>query len=160
MLTFDTDETRAFWQKSCLATGVDAATSHHAGTFAEPVSSDRASFIDVLAEMARDGTKCGTAHMLLQFVTEEIRIREPGDCWIVTTTQGKPLCVVQITAVAITPFEDVGEAFAASEGEGDLSVEHWRGAHINYFKKQCARWGRLWHDRQPIVCESFELIYP
>ncbi len=159
MLRFDTPTTQAFWEKACTATGIDPATTHHAGTFAEPRTPDRAAFIDVLAGMAARGQKRGTAHMKLQFEQEAIPMRKPGDCWIVTTTAGEPTCVVQITGVAITPFEDVGEAFAASEGEGDLSVAHWRGAHLQYFKDQCAKWGHVWRDDQPIVCESFELVY-
>ena len=127
--------------------------------FAEPSTPDRAAFIDVLSGMARDGDKRGTAHMRLQFEQEDILLREAGDCWIVTTTDREPLCVVPITGVAITPFDQVGEIFAASEGEGDLSVAHWRGAHIAYFKRQCRRWDREWRDDRPVVCESFELVY-
>jgi uncharacterized protein YhfF len=97
--------------------------------------------------------------MRLQFEQENIPMREPGDCWIVTTTDGAPLCVVRMTGVAITPFDQVAVEFAASEGEGDLSVAHWRGAHINYFKSQCERWGVDWRDDQPVVCENFERAY-
>ncbi|MDG2480518.1 MAG: ASCH domain-containing protein [Alphaproteobacteria bacterium] len=159
MLRFDTPATREFWQQACHSAGVEPATTHHAGTFAEPRTPERAPFLDQLSMMAADGQKCGTAHMKLQFDHETIPMRRPGDCWIVTTVAGDPLCVVRITGVTITPFEDVGDAFAASEGEGDLSVVHWRGAHINYFRDQCEKWGHTWHDAMPIVCESFELIY-
>lgn len=160
MLHFDTAETRTFWEQACQAAGIDPASTYHAGTFAEPVSVDRAAFIDQLADMARDGAKRGTAHMLLQFEQENIRMREPGDFWLVTTTQGIPVCLVRVTAVAIIPFADVGAEFAASEGEGDLSVDHWRGAHSTYFKRQCERWGEPWHDRRQVVCESFDVVLP
>ncbi len=159
MLRFDTAATQAFWREACAATGIDPATTYHSGTFAEPTTPDRAEFINELSGMARDGDKRGTAHMRLQFEQENIAMREPGDCWIVTTTDGVPLCVVRMTGVAITPFDQVAVEFAASEGEGDLSVAHWRGAHINYFKSQCKRWGEEWRDDRPIVCESFELAY-
>ena len=117
-------------------------------------------FIDELAGMARDGQKRGTAHMQLQFEKDGIAMREPGDCWILTTTDGAPLCVLRITDVAITAFNEVGEAFAAREGEGDLSIAHWRGAHLDYFKHQCANWQCEWRDDTPVVCESFERVYP
>lgn len=160
MLRFDTAETQKFWQEACGACGLDPATPHHAGTFAEPVRPERAAFIDELAQMAADGRKHGTAHMLAQFEHDGIPLRLEGDCWIVTTIAGAPLCVVRITDVAVTPYEEVGEEFAACEGEGDLTVRYWRGAHLNYFKAQCLKWDLEWHDRQPIVCEQFELIYP
>ena len=76
-----------------------------------------------------------------------------------TTTVGKPLCVVRITNVAILPYEDVGLEFAASEGEGDLSLEYWHGAHLGYFQQQCSKWGHEWRDDQPVVCESFEVVH-
>ncbi len=159
MLIFTTPEIDAFWREACKATGIDPTTTHHAGTFAEPRKDVHVAFIDELAGMARDGQKRGTAHMQLHFEHEDIRMREAGDCWIVTTVAGTPLCVVRITNVAITPFIEVGEAFAASEGEGDLSVAHWRGAHLGYFEEQCDLWGHEWCDDAPVVCESFELVF-
>lgn len=161
MLFFDTPGTREFWRKACAQADIDPQTPHHAGTFAEPDADDPedAEFIDSLSELARSGNKRGTAHMALHFEHEGIRIREPGDAWIVTNTRGEPLCVVRITQVAITPFDQVGEEFAASEGEGDLSIAHWRKAHLDYFRNQCAQWNHTWRDDQPVVCESFELVY-
>ena len=49
MLIFDTAETQAFWRQACEATGIDPATTHHAGTFAEPSSDDDVPFLDELA---------------------------------------------------------------------------------------------------------------
>ncbi len=165
MLFFDTAETQAFWRDACGATGIDPGTTYHAGTFAEPVEEDempigvQVAITEELSRLARDGEKRGTTHMRLHFEQEAIRMREPGDCWIVTTVAGAPLCVVRITTVEIMPFDQVGEVFAASEGEGDLSLEYWRGAHIDYFKAQCRQWGHEWRNDQPVVCESFELVH-
>jgi uncharacterized protein YhfF len=160
MLRFDTPATRAFWTEACAATGIDPATDHHAGTFSEPDGSEgKEAFIDSLSEMARAGDKRGTAHMALHFSHEKIAMRKPGDCWIVTTCAGDPLCLVRITDVAIVPFNEVGAAFAASEGEGDLSVAFWREAHIHYFKRQCKAWNVEWRDDCAVVCESFERVY-
>ncbi len=97
--------------------------------------------------------------MRLEFEHRGIRMREVGDCWTVTTTAGSPLCVVRITNVAILSYEDVGLEFAASEGEGDLSLEYWHCAHRGYFQNQCRLWGHEWHEDTPVVCESFEVIY-
>lgn len=165
MLFFDTPETDAFWREACTAAGIDPATTHHAGTFAEPVEEDelpiaeQVAIIEQLSGLARDGAKRGTTHMRLHFEQEAIRMREPGDCWVVTTMAGEPLCVVRITTVEIMPFDQVGEAFAASEGEGDLSLEYWRHGHLAYFTAQCRHWDKPWRDDQPVVCESFELVH-
>ena len=54
MLQFETPEFDAFWRAACDALGIDTASSHCAGTFAEPRSSDRVASIDALAELAFD----------------------------------------------------------------------------------------------------------
>lgn len=159
MLIFDTPDTETFWQRACDATGTDPATPHHAGTFAGPDGDVEAAFIDELTGLAAGGQKRGTTHMRLEFEHRGIRMREVGDCWTVTTTQGQPLCVVRITNVAIVAFEDVGLEFAASEGEGDLSFEYWHSGHCRYFQSQCAKWGYEWREDTPVVCESFEVIH-
>ena len=160
MLVFDTPEIDAFWQKACRETGIDPAMTHHAGTFAEAdEGSEWAAVIDELAAMVAEGRKRGTAHMRAHFEHEGIRMREPWDCWVVTTCAKTPVCVVRMTNVAVVPWNAVREEFAASEGEGDLSLEHWRGAHFDYFQRQCAAWGVEWREDMPIACESFELVY-
>ena len=160
MLTFDTPQTQAFWREACSALGLATDTPHHVGTFAEPTTPDRAAFIDGLAKMARDGEKRGTAHLKRQFEIETLQARELGDYWLVTTTEGEPICVVRVYAVDIVPFDKVSEAFAASEGEGDLSLRHWREVHGTYFTRQCARWNHEWSEDELVVCESFEAVYP
>jgi len=56
-------------------------------------------------------------------------------------------------------LDQVSEAFAASEGEGDLSLAHWRDVHRAYYQKQCAAWGIDWREDLPVVCENFELSH-
>ncbi len=159
MLFFDTPETAAFWQQACEAEGLDPAAPHHAGTFSAPGGGYDEAFNEELAALVRDGQKRGTTHMTLEFEHRAIPLRDIGHYWVVTTTGGTPFCVVRITNVAVVPYEDVTPEFAASEGEGDLSLAFWQGAHIDYFKDQCRQWGYEWRDSQPVVCESFELIY-
>ena len=76
-----------------------------------------------------------------------------------TNWQGEPLCVVETTAVATVPFEEVSEEFAATEGEGDRSLRYWREVHWAYFGRVCKRIRRVPSPRMPIVCERFEVIY-
>lgn len=159
MLFFDTLDTTAFWQQACEAEGLDPAAPHHAGSFSAPGGGYDETFNEDLATLVRDGQKRGTTHMTLEFEHRAIPFREIGHYWVVTTTSGTPFCVVRITNVAIVPYEDVTPEFAASEGEGDLSLAFWQGAHIDYFKDQCRQWGYEWQDSQPVVCENFELIY-
>jgi uncharacterized protein YhfF len=144
---------------------VDPESTHTAGTFSEltlvgdETLDDVIEIVDSLTQLAVDGKKRGTAHMKLHFEHEGFKIREPGDYWVVTKSSGEPVCVVRVTNVNITSFNQVGEKFAASEGEGDLSLKYWREAHKAYFMAQCEMWDKEWRDDMPIVCESFELVY-
>jgi len=82
-----------------------------------------------------------------------------GDLSIVTDWHGAPLCVIETTVVAIEPFDDVTAVFAASEGEGDRSLEHWRRVHWDYFGRECVRLGRAPGHDMPVVCENFRVIH-
>ena len=64
-------------------------------------------------------------------------MRQVGDYWIVLKCDGSPQCVVQIIGIEILPFNKVGPIFAASEGDGDLSLRYWRQGHMAQFKDQC-----------------------
>jgi uncharacterized protein YhfF len=61
--------------------------------------------------------------------------------------------------VDVVPFEDVTAEFAAAEGEGDGSLEHWRRAHTAFFARECDRIGRTPAATMPVVCERFGLVY-
>jgi uncharacterized protein YhfF len=76
-----------------------------------------------------------------------------------TDWQGKPLGVIETEVVEVVPFEEVTEAFAAREGEGDKSLRYWREVHWACFGRECRRIGREPDMRMPIVCEQFALVY-
>ncbi len=79
---------------------------------------------------------------------------------MVTNWQQEPLCVIETTHVEIVPYEEVSEAFAAVEGEGDGSLRHWREVHWAFFTRECHRLGREQSLRMPIICERFKVVYP
>lgn len=112
-----------------------------------------------LAELVLAGTKRATAGLVWSFEAENRSPPKPGDLSVITNWQSEPLCVIETTAVAIVPYEEVSEEFAATEGEGDGSLRYWREAHWAYFGRECERLGRVQSMRMPIVCERFEVIY-
>jgi uncharacterized protein YhfF len=160
MLSFHTPEIDLFWKQACAALGVSEASSHWALTFAEPNNdTDTEEWIDPIADNAVNRIKRGTAHLKMQFELDDVLMREVGDYWVVLKCDGSPQCVVQIIAIEIHPFNEVGPVFAASEGDDDLSLRYWREAHRRYFTEQCERWGVEWCEDYPVVCESFVTVY-
>lgn len=120
---------------------------------------DSESVADELAELVLAGTKRATAGLVWSFEVQDRPPPRPGDLSVVTNWQGKPLCVIETEVVEVVPFEEVTEAFAAREGEGDKSLRYWREAHWAYFGRECQRIGREPGVRMPIVCERFSLVY-
>ena len=76
-----------------------------------------------------------------------------GEVSVILDGAGVPRCAIRTTEVEIMAFEDVGEAFARAEGEGDLSYEWWRDAHEAYYRREGS-----WAPGMKVVCERFELV--
>lgn len=149
----------SYWRGVCEEKGIDPSSRHFAFTFCDPAISGT-ELVSDLVDLTLAGKKRGTAHLLLDFELNAIPLRSVGDYWIVLDASDSAVCVVRITAVDVTPFHRVSAEFAASEGEGDESLEYWRQAHRSYFEPQCALWGRAFSDELQVVCESFELVSP
>ena len=59
----------------------------------------------------------------------------------------------------VVPFNEVDEAFAIEEGEGDCSLEWWREAHWEYFSGELPHIGRRPSEDMPLVCTKFRLLH-
>jgi uncharacterized protein YhfF len=113
-----------------------------------------------LGALVRDGTKTATCGLLWEYEAEGERLPAPGQRSILTTFEGQPLCIVEISDVLVQPFDAVDEQFAYEEGEGDRSLAYWRRAHTDFFTPICAALGRELSDDTPLVCERFRVIFP
>ncbi len=150
-----TEPLAAFWWGFLAAQGRDAAT---------PLTdvfyfSDNEADATELAALVLQGTKTGTASLVWMYEERGDPVPAPGDLSIVTDWHGTPLCVMETTQVTVLAFDDVGAAFAASEGEGDLSLEYWRRVHWDYFVRECASLGREPSRNMPVVCENFAVVH-
>ena len=108
----------------------------------------------------RAGTKRATATLLWALEAEGKHLMKPGDLSVATTWRGEPLCILETTSVVVLPFEEVSADFAREEGEGDLSLEHWRRIHWAYFERECRELGRTPSPQMPVVCERFRVLHP
>lgn len=148
-------ELRAFWDEFIEATGVaDEARFYEAFAFG-----DSEALADELAALVLAGVKRATAGSVWSYAEEGRRLPEPGDLSIVTDWAGRPLCVIETRSVEVLPFDQVGEVFAATEGEGDASLDYWRAAHRAYFTRECERAGRSFDESMLVACECFEVVY-
>lgn len=144
-----------FWEKFQAAIGADVSAR-----FCEAFHfDDNEAGANELAQLVLDGKKRATASLEWTFESTDRPRPKPGDLSVVTDWQGRPLCVIETRSVVVMPFEEVGEDFAAREGEGDSSLRYWREGHWQYFSGECERIGRTPDLRMPVLCESFEVVY-
>jgi uncharacterized protein YhfF len=111
-----------------------------------------------LAELVLEGTKKATASLYLTYNNED-ELPRVGDLSIIINWDGIAQCIIETTEVEIIPFKDVTEEFAATEGEGDKSLEYWRKCHWSYFSREMKELGKTPCDDMLVVCEKFEVVF-
>ena len=81
-----------------------------------------------------------------------------GQYGIILNCKSEPLCIIQFTKVSITPMNEVTEAFAALEGEGDLSYEYWYNEHERFFRKELSSYNIDFSFDIDLVCQEFKVV--
>ena len=99
-----------------------------------------------------EGRKKGTAGLLSDYAAEGEEIEQVGERMPLVDDDGRPVAMLVITKVETHRFIDVPWSFAASEGEGDESIEEWRDGHRRYFEAV----GTPVDDDSLITCINFE----
>ena len=113
---------------------------------------------DELAELVLDGPQAATAGALWSYEAEDEPLPQAGDFSVITDWSGAARCVIRTTSVEVVAFDEVGEEFAAAEGEGDGSLAFWRDAHWAAFSRELEGTGRSPQPDMPVVCERFEVV--
>ena len=119
---------------------------HHLETFS---FGDSPGLADELLGLVLSGAKRATCWAESQGLLSA----EVGKMMVVLDGQGVPRAVVKTVELTKRRFDEVDDAFAYDEGEGDRSLQYWREAHTRYF----TRLGRYAPDMM-LWCERFELV--
>ena len=109
---------------------------------------DTPELADELLALVLAGRKTATC-----FAARDGQQTEVGQRWVVRDGTGRPRAVIETVELAQRRWEEVDEAFAHDEGEGDRSLATWRENHRAYF----ARNGGFSED-MPLWCERFRLV--
>lgn len=113
---------------------------------------------DRLLELVLAGAKTGTASSLWDYEEASDPVPSEGEYSIILDGTGTPRCVIETTGIRIVPFDEVTEEHAASEGEGDRTLAHWREVHARYFAAYAEN-PRGFEPDMPVVCERFRLTH-
>lgn len=114
---------------------------------------------DELLALTLSGRKRATASALPLYAIDGEAVPKAGDYSVLLDSRGQAACVLRTTSVRIVPFIEVSAAFAALEGEGDLSLTYWRSVHEAFFRRAMAGAGLVFTQDMPVVCEEFEVVY-
>ncbi|TFL20244.1 ASCH domain-containing protein [Jannaschia formosa] len=102
-----------------------------------------------LTQLVIDGRKTATCGALRDFTPEdrpEVGRRDIACLWDWT-----PAAVIETVDVVERPFDEVPEAFALAEGEGDFQA--WWDGHVRFFERNGG-----WSPDLPLLCERFRLV--
>ena len=144
-----------FWQSFCTHVGADRSAQFFEAFHFD----DNETSANALAELVLAGVKQATTGLVWSYESEGASPPEAGTLSVVTYWGGEPACVIETLGVEVMPFEQVSAEFAATEGEGDGSLEYWRHVHWASFGRECTRIGREPSQVMPVVCERFKVIY-
>ncbi len=142
-----------YWHDFVLRNPEHADSSYTVWNFG-----DGARVANRLLNLVIEGKKTATSSALELLELENREQPQPEQLSVVTYSDGYPGAIVQTTAVELRPFNQVDNEHARLEGEGDLSLDHWREIHRTVFSRELESRGKSFSDTAPVVCERFQLI--
>ncbi len=156
-MTAPTESVEAMWSALSAARPdlIDPETGYLAWHFC-----DNATDANELADLVLAGKKRATAGLLWSYEAEGEPLPRVGDFNVITDWDGVARCVIRTTSVEVVPFAEVTPEFAATEGEGDGSLDYWRQAHQAAFSRELAGSSHLLGPESLVVCECFEVVFP
>ena len=116
---------------------------------------DNAEMADELAQLVLADKKTATSSLFAAYQDENEPILQVGEKSFIKNSNGEPVCVIETKQVIVQKFKEADEDLAIAEGEGDLSLNYWRKAHINFFKK----YNSDFNDDSQIVSEYFKVLH-
>lgn len=145
-----------FWQEFLHSIPETEAAGRFLEYFSFGTSAEAA---NELALLVLAGTKTATSSLLWEYEGTDRRVPRAGDLSIVTDGDGRPVCVIETTEIAIIPFRDVDARFAWDYGEEDRTLAWWTTAMWASYEGICAALGRDPSETMPLVCEQFRVVY-
>jgi uncharacterized protein YhfF len=114
---------------------------------------------DGLADLVIKGVKTATCSGYLFYELEQEPLPAQGQYSIVLNSKEEPVAIIRISKVEVMAMNEVSEAFAFAEGEGDRSYQHWYSVHKQFFTKELQKIGKEFSDDMLLVLEQFELLH-
>jgi uncharacterized protein YhfF len=88
---------------------------------------------DLLVAAILAGEKTTTSGLVVDYEHENEPLPGPGERQVVIDSAGRPVAVIETTAVRVIRLADVDLSHALGEGEGYTSVAEWRAGHEEFW---------------------------
>jgi uncharacterized protein YhfF len=110
---------------------------------------DTPQMADSLAELVVAGLKSATCWPVCEGQQTHV-----GKQMVMLHGSGMPVAVLETVELTTRRFNEVDEAFAFDEGEGDRTLAYWRKAHRAYFMRRgtFSPNMQLWCERFRVIC--------
>ncbi|MDQ0207686.1 ASCH domain-containing protein [Alkalicoccobacillus murimartini] len=120
---------------------------------------DSAEMADELLELVLTGDKTATCCNYTLAKEQGEDLAKPGQLNILLDGQEKAKAIIETTHVEVVRFNEVTEAFARLEGEGDLSLSYWRQEHEAFFTREWKEAGGSFSSDMLVFCEVFKVVH-
>ena len=142
------------WKAYCEKENIDIDTPYEAWEFGDAP--------DKLADLVLRGIKTATASGYDLYFIEgaEEPLPQPGDYSVILNSKDEAVCIIQTTRTSVVPFDEVSEAHAYKEGEGDRGLTYWQEIHENLFSNWLEEVGLHFSQDSLVVLEEFRVVYP
>lgn len=162
----DPDEIASFWElargraglaRLAVVTGAGASASVAPPAWA---FGDSPEVADTLLDLVLTGVKTATVSPVWEYEAAGAPMPSVGDLSIVLDGRAHPRALIRTSAVRVARFDEVDDAHAWAEGEGDRSLAAWRAAHEAYYRRLMRGYDREFRPDLELVLEAFELRFP
>lgn len=148
---------RAFWKEHVARL---PAGERPRGAFVEAAFAGGRAATDGLIRLYRQGKKTAGSSLVEDFETAGDPLPKVGNYWIILDSRERPQFLVKTIRVEIHRFGRIPASVARAEGEGDLSVSHWKKVHRAAYLPFLAKWGIDDLDQARVITEHFEILHP
>ncbi len=114
---------------------------------------------NVCAELVLEGKKVGTCGALISYEKDNVPLPQKGNLWIITDWFGEAKCIIETQKTFLCKFNEVDEAWAKMEGEGDLSLAYWQRVHRAFFTRELSEKGLSFSEDLELFCEVFKRVF-
>ena|SRR5450631_1284178 len=90
---------------------------------------------DRLTASVLAGRKTSTSSLLAEWEHEREPLPRSGERQRLLNSEGRVIAVIELTEVEVIRLGDADLALAIDEGEGFVSVQAWREAHVRFWRE-------------------------